>query len=153
MNKSSNFQHLSVQSDVKKTENWEYFLKTRSSDIEELIVDLSFHFSCCNCTRHLYSYIYLNRHQYNCVFQLLALYFLCTIQDWVENLNHRNKLNPTLEERETYSWIDRKLDLDTWKYPAKHFEPGCEPPISIMLPGKKLQVSAIPSIVLQLWNK
>ncbi|KAF6032795.1 KIAA1257 [Bugula neritina] len=60
-------------------------------------------------------------------------------QEWIENLDHRNKLNPTLEERDIYSWRDRKLDMNTWEYPAKHFEPLSEPPISIMLPGKKLQ--------------
>ncbi|XP_067938136.1 uncharacterized protein FLJ43738-like [Watersipora subatra] len=60
-------------------------------------------------------------------------------EEWAENLNHRNKLNPTLENRELYSWTDRRHDMDTWSYPAKHFEPAPEPPISIMLPGKKLQ--------------
>jgi len=50
-----------------------------------------------------------------------------------------NKLNPTLEERDTYSWIDRKLDTDTWSRPPPYFEPAGEPPISIMLPGQRLK--------------
>lgn len=66
-------------------------------------------------------------------------------QEWAENTHHTNKLNPTLEERDIYSWIDRGLDLDTWSYPSKNPQP--EPPHSIMLPGKKLQVRGLFKVI------
>ncbi|XP_022081512.1 uncharacterized protein LOC110974284 [Acanthaster planci] len=57
-------------------------------------------------------------------------------QPWTENTLHANILKPTLDEREGYSWSDRKKDMDLWKCPQKSFQPV--PPITIHLAGDTL---------------
>ncbi|XP_033647231.1 uncharacterized protein LOC117306814 [Asterias rubens] len=57
-------------------------------------------------------------------------------QPWKENTLHANALKPTLEERDGYSWSDRKKDMDVWKRPSKGFQPI--PPITIHLAGDTL---------------